>query len=220
MTPGSPQPLEWLCDSAVSATGVSCCGITMTTHGGQSVTAFASSARARTVEDLQHTLGEGPGVAASSSGAAVLVPDLCDLEDRLLERWPTFVRETVELGVRAVFAFPMLLGSSSVGALSLYRSEPGALTPAGVSHGRAAADAAARSVAEPVEPAERAHADTQLADPMQVHQAAGMVTQQLDLSIDEALLRMRAIAYSEGRSVDELAGAIVGRRRRLSKEDL
>ena len=229
MTPDSPMLLEWLCDSAVSATGVSCCGVTMTTHGGQSVTAFASSARARTVEDLQHTLGEGPGVAASSSGAAVLVPDLCDLEDRALERWPTFARETVELGVRAVFAFPMLLGSSSVGALSLYRSEPGALTSAAVSHGRAAADAAARSVAEPVGAVgaagaagatEEALADTGHADPMQVHQAAGMVTEQLGLSIDEALLRMRAIAYSEGRSVDELAGAIVGRRRRLSKEDL
>src|SRR4029077_2803286 len=66
--------LEWLCQVAVAVTEVSCCGVTMMTQGGQSVTAHASDERARAVEDLQHTLGEGPGVAASASGAAVLVP--------------------------------------------------------------------------------------------------------------------------------------------------
>jgi hypothetical protein len=42
---------------------------------------------------------------------------------------------------------------------------------------------------------------------------------QLDVPIDQALLRMRAIAYAEGLTVDELADAIVGRARRISKED-
>src|SRR5213596_2173181 len=68
--------LVWLCDTAVSMTGASSCGVTMTVRGGQSVTAYASDHQAHAVENLQHTLGEGPGVAASDSGAAVLVPDL------------------------------------------------------------------------------------------------------------------------------------------------
>ena len=42
---------------------------------------------------------------------------------------------------------------------------------------------------------------------------------QLGLPIDQALLRMRAVAFAEGRSVDELADAILNRRRRLSQED-
>ena len=54
---------------------------------------------------------------------------------------------------------------------------------------------------------------------MTVHQAAGMVMVQLDVPIDQALLRMRAIAYAEGQTVDELADAIVARHRRLSKEE-
>ena len=54
---------------------------------------------------------------------------------------------------------------------------------------------------------------------MTVHQAAGMLMVQLDLPIDQALLRMRATAYAEGLTVDELADAIVGRRRRLLKEE-
>src|SRR4029079_2577806 len=93
--------LDWLCQAAIAVTEVSCCGVTMVTRGGQSVTAHASDERARSVEDLQHTLGEGPGVAASESGAAVLVPDLRNGADHGHSRWPVFTRDAVDLGVLA-----------------------------------------------------------------------------------------------------------------------
>lgn len=205
--------LVWLCQSAVKATGVTSCGVTMATNGGQSVTAHASDIRAGDVEDLQHTLGEGPGVAASESGAAVLVPDLADVNTN--ERWPTFARETVEMGIQAAFAFPLLLGSSNVGALSFYRTGAGVLSPEEVSHARVAADAVAMTLAEP---GEVIPDSVDQLDPMRVHQAAGMVMVQIGVPIDQALLRMRGIAFAEGLTVDELADAIVERRRRLSKE--
>ena len=205
-----------LCKQAIHALGVSSCGVTMRTDGGQSVTAHASDARAAAVEDLQHTLGEGPGVAASDSGAAILVPDLADLRNSVNERWPTFAKETVEIGVHAAFAFPLLLGTSTVGALSLYREESGGLSPDGVVQGWVSAEAVAMALADPVDIAP----DTlDLLDVMRVHQAAGMVTVQLGVPIAQALMRMRSTAFAEGLSVDELAEAIVARRRRLSKED-
>jgi hypothetical protein len=210
------EQLVWLCESAVQMTGVSCCGVTMVTSGGQSVTAHASDERTRAVEDLQHTLGEGPGVAASESGAAVFVPDLQDLHDPGVEQWPTFAKDAVELGIRAAFAFPLLLGTSSLGALNLYRLEPGELDRGGVSHGWVTAEAVARTLAGS---GERVPGSIEQMDPMRLHQAAGMVTVQLGVPIDQALLRMRSTAYSEGVSVDELADTIVQRRRRLSSED-
>ncbi len=214
MTSGTiDDKLGWLCRTALEATGVSSCGVTMLTEGGQSVTAHASDARAAAVEDLQHTLGEGPGVAASDSGAAVLVPDLSDPQATVNERWPTFAQEAVVIGVRAAFAFPLLLGTASVGALSLYRSDSGDLTTEAVAHGWVTADAVALTLAEPTR-----HALDQL-DVMLVHQAAGMVMVQLGLPIDQALVRMRGTAFAEGLTVDALAEAIVDRRRRLSKED-
>ena len=216
VTSAATDELVWLCGNAVSMTGVSSCGVTMTTSSGQSVTAYATDERTQSVENLQHTLGEGPGVAASESGAVVLVPDLQDLEDRNLVRWPTFAQESTALGIRAAFAFPLLLGSASIGAMSLYRQEAGALTGESVSRGWVTADAVALSLADPTEVSTTQH---ELVDPMRVHQAAGMVTVQLDVPIDQALLRMRATAYAEGQTVDELADAIVDRRRRLSKED-
>lgn len=206
------EQLWWLCRTAVEVTGVSSCGVTMLTDGAQSVTAHASDSDAVAVEDLQHTLGEGPGVAASDSGAAVLVPDLADLEGSTNQRWPTFAAEAILLGVRAAFAFPLLLGSSSVGALSLYRHESGDLTTEAVTQGWVAADAVAMTLADPDEIV--AGSIEQL-DVMRVHQAAGMVTVQLGLPIDQALLRMRGTAFAEGLTVDELAAAIVERRRRL-----
>ena len=184
--------------------------------GGQSVTAYASDGQAHAVENLQHTLGEGPGVAASESGVAVLVPDLQDRHDRNLDRWPVFAEESGSTGIRAAFAFPLLLGTASIGAFSLYRREAGTLTPDGISQGWVTADAVALSLADPGEPATRSG---EVSDPMRVHQAAGMVVVQLDLPIDQALLRMRAIAFAEGQTVDELADSIVDRRRRLSKEE-
>jgi hypothetical protein len=210
------EQLVWLCESAVQMTGVSCCGVTMVTSGGQSVTAHASDELARVVEDLQHTLGEGPGVATSASGAAVIAPDLEDLHDPGVAQWTTFAKDAVELGIRAAFTFPLLLGTSSLGAFSLYRLESGELGSEGALHGWVTAEAVARTLAGS---GETVPGSIENLDPMRVHQAAGMVVVQLGVPIDQALLRMRGTAYSEGVSVDELAETIVQRRRRLSWED-
>jgi hypothetical protein len=215
MTRAPTDQLEQLCRAAVAVTGVSSCGVTMITDGGQSVTAHASAPQAQVVEDLQHTLGEGPGVDASRAGAAVLVPDLGDTRDLSVRCWPTFASEAVATGVLAAFAFPLLLGTARIGAMSLYRGEPGLLTSQQVSQGFVTADSVALTLAEKGDGLPRADQ----ADPMRVHQAAGMTMVQLGVPIDQALLRMRAVAYAEGTSVDQLADAIVNRRRRLAQED-
>jgi hypothetical protein len=215
VTTASTDHLERLCRAAVTVTGVNSCGVTMLTDGGQSVTAHASAPQAQAVEDLQHTLGEGPGVDASRSGAAVLVPDLTDSGDPALTRWPAFARGAVDTGVRAAFAFPLLLGTARIGAMSLYRSTPGALLTDQLTQGLVTAEAVALTLAEKGD----GLPSPDQADPMRVHQAAGMAMVQLGVPIDQALLRMRAIAFAEGTTVDELAETILLRQRRLSQED-
>ena len=215
VTRAPSDQLERLCRAAVTVTGVNSCGVTMLTDGGQSVTAHASAPQAQVVEDLQHTLGEGPGVDASLSGAAVLVPDLADSGDPALARWPTFARDAVDSGVLAAFAFPLLLGTARIGAMNLYRDSPGGLSSEQLTRGLATADSVAMTLGEK---GDGLPAPDQV-DPMRVHQAAGMAMIQLGVPIDQALLRMRAIAYSEGTTVDELAAALVLRQRRLSQED-
>jgi hypothetical protein len=52
-----------------------------------------------------------------------------------------------------------------------------------------------------------------------VHQAAGMVSGQLDVSVVQALVRIRAYAFGHERLLDGVAEDVVARRLRFTHED-
>jgi len=68
------------------------------------------------IEELQFTLGEGPCVDAHHQSRVVLEPDLAHPDT---PRWLAFTPRAVEGGVRAVFAFPLGVGSIRLGVLDL-----------------------------------------------------------------------------------------------------
>lgn len=124
--------------------------------------------------------------------------------------------EARRFGARAVFAFPTRIGAIALGAVDLYRRSPGSLEEAELSTALASVDGVGLAVLE---------APDQYGDPeapamtdMVVHQAAGMVMGELGTSIEEAMVRLRATAFAEGRTVNDLAADVVHGRRRLSKE--
>jgi hypothetical protein len=99
--------------------------------------------------------------------------------------------------------------------MDLYRSEPGGLSQEQLSTTFSTVDAMSRSMLDwervpPEEPDE--------AYPLTVHQAAGFVMVQLDTTIEEALVRLRAAAYRDGRPVSELALDIVSGRYTIGEE--
>ena len=49
----------------------------------------------------------------------------------------------------------------------------------------------------------------------EIHQATGMVSAQLEVSAADALVRLRAHAYAEGRTLSDVAADVLGRRLRL-----
>lgn len=53
----------------------------------------------------------------------------------------------------------------------------------------------------------------------EVHQATGMVSVQLGVSLAEALVRLRARAYADGRPIAQVAADVVGRRLRFEDHD-
>src|SRR3954467_9774209 len=95
------------------------------------------------IEELQYTLGEGPCIDAHRLRVAVIEPDLAD---PLTQRWAEFSRSAVEAGVRAVFGFPMSIGDVHIGALNLYRDQPGPLTDDQHADAVVMAGVAARSI--------------------------------------------------------------------------
>jgi hypothetical protein len=54
---------------------------------------------------------------------------------------------------------------------------------------------------------------------MDLHSLAGMVSHQLGISLSEALLRLRARAFAQGRFVGELVADVVARRVHFDAED-
>ena len=170
----------------------------------------------RLIEDLQYTLGEGPCVDAYQQDQVVAEANLADAA---ATRWPAFTPAALGAGVRAVFGFPLRAGSVRLGALNLYRGQPGALS--GDQHGDAlvVADVTARWVLEAQAGALPGTVATELAAGadfhLAVHNAAGMVSVQEGISITEALIRLRAFAFSHGRLVGDVADDVVARRLRL-----
>jgi hypothetical protein len=168
------------------------------------------------IEELQYTLGEGPCVDAYRQDKVVTEPDLADPVTR---RWPAFTPPTLQAGVRAIFGFPLRVGSVRLGALNLYRDRSGPLSGDQHADALVVADVAARWV---LEAQAGAPLDT-VADELEagadfhfvVHNAAGIVSVQRQVSVTEALIRLRAYAFTSDRLLTDVAEDVVAHRLRL-----
>jgi hypothetical protein len=206
-----PDRLCAACLSALPVTGVSVA--LMTVDGPSGVVLAVTDERARQLEELQFALGEGPCVEASGSGRPVLEADLVAAGPA---RWPRFGAAVLDAGVHAVFAFPLRVGAIRVGILDLYRDTPGRLTAVELAEALAFADAATEVILHLQDQDEHDGAPSALTGPIdsraEVHQATGMITIQLGVSLAEALLRLRAHAYAMGRTVSSIAADVVNHR--------
>jgi len=174
------------------------------------------------LEDLQFTLGQGPGLEAVANGTPVLVPDLREHTGR----WPGFVPGADELGVRAVFAFPLRIGAISVGVLTAHRAMPGPLLEGQLADALALADTVTVLLLHRVLAETAGDTDKERRPPpgwaqsatyrAGVHQATGMISVQLNVSLAEALVRLRAHAYAQERPIAEVAADVVTRRLRFA----
>jgi ANTAR domain len=206
-----------LCRECLSATAVSGVAVAlMTADGPSGIVLAATDQRARQLEELQFSFGEGPCVEASDSGHPELQADLVATG---FARWPEFVGAVLDVGVRAIFALPLRVGAIRVGVLDLYRDVPGQLAILELSEAMAFAEAATQVVLHLQDHAAHSDGRSALIEPIEsravVHQATGMITVQLGVSLAEALLRLRAYAYAAGRQVSEVAADVVGRRLRF-----
>ncbi|WP_225859440.1 ANTAR domain-containing protein [Streptomyces albicerus] len=185
-------------------------------------------------EELQFTLGEGPGPDAVRTGTPVMEPDL----DRVRpDRWPALLPTAREMGIHGVCCFPLGVGAIRLGVLTVLCDEDRRMTV------QQCADATALAAAltgaflngdrrgkrggdgngdgngdgRPVlgaflEWPPRLHRAA-------VHQATGMISVQLDVPMEEAFLRLRAHAYGSERPLGEIADDVVARRLRFNDLD-
>jgi diguanylate cyclase (GGDEF)-like protein len=156
--------LGHLVQRIVDVLPISAAGVTLISGGADPFYVAASDASALQFEQLQSELGEGPCLAAYETGDAVSVPDL-----QSDEQFPVFGPRALEIGLRAVFTFPLREQDKRLGALDLYRDEPGPLDDRAMASAQTLADVAsayilnARSRAE-LQVAANLHLETSLHD--------------------------------------------------------
>lgn len=208
------DPLESarLCEVAAEVVGVTGAGVMLMSGDVAAGRACSSDDVATAIEDLQFSLGEGPCLDAYFQAHVVLEPDLAAPE---IPRWPAFTPAAIKAGAGAVFGFPLQIGAVRLGALHLYCAAAGPLSADQHADALVTADVVARTLialqadAPPgtVAPSIEAGGDLQLA----VHQAAGMISAQLEVKVAEGLIRLRAFAFGNDRPLLDVAREVVAR---------
>jgi len=114
--PSSADGAARLCAACVLALPVQHAAIAINVAGVGLEVLAATDQVAEQLEWTQVTLGEGPGVDAVASGGPVALLSLAQSAGR----WPLFIREFSGVGLGAMYAFPMQMGTIRVGVLDLY----------------------------------------------------------------------------------------------------
>jgi GAF domain/ANTAR domain len=210
------DPARSLCLACVDVLGVSGAGLVLMS-GRRSVDFIGVSDRVSdAVEQMEYTLGEGPCVAAFRTKVPVFDADLAD---EGTARWPEFRRGALAAGVHAAFGFPLLIDRICIGALNLYHDQSGVLTDDQVADALVVAQFASRSVLAWQADAPPGTVAWQLEQApnnrVEVHQATGRISVQAGISLDDALVLLRAYAYSHDRPIGDVAADVAAGRLRL-----
>jgi hypothetical protein len=226
-----------VCETITRLAGVDGAAVAVFAPSATRELVYATDSLAQQIDDLQFTLGEGPCLEAYRSASVQSCPRLD--EGPQVELWPAFCDGAFELGVRGVFAFPVVGPDSAIGVLELYRRSTGDLKAGQMESASVCATAIANTLMEnwsahlswaidAVTAIEAISADPDGAldsndqfSRARVYIASGMVAVQLGVSADEGLDRLRAYTYAQGRPINEVAGDIMARRLSLrdSRDD-
>ena len=201
--------LHVLTDRSVQLLDVSAAGLLLADPRGELRVVAASSEAARLLELFQLQSDQGPCLDCFRAGRPVAAADLA----AAAPRWPRFAPAAQRAGFAAVQALPMRLREQVIGALNLFRVEPGAFPPASVRVGQALADVATISLLH-----ERGmrHGDilneqlqTALNSRVIIEQAKGKLAERLGVDMDQAFALLRDRARTTNRRLSDLARAFI-----------
>jgi transcriptional regulator with GAF, ATPase, and Fis domain len=209
-----------LCEACVLLFDIDAAAISLVFDGASSGTLGSNGASARMYDELQFTVGEGPCLDSVTHQIPMLVVDLAEEP-----RWPAYGPALLAHNIRSVHALPIVVAAEFIGALDLFRAQPGQLEGDDLAGAIIAAELAAIAVLDLLDadlqaavsdPKSNAWAELNALSRAEVSQATGMLVAQLGVEPAEALVRLRAYAYATGRCATEVARDIIERRLKLA----
>jgi hypothetical protein len=204
-----PAALQRICRAATESLSLVGAVVQVITGHGEAVVLAGSDGVSRRLGGLAFEVGEGPCLDASSFRRPVLVSDLLGEGQA---RWPGYVAAVGDHGVRAVYALPLHVGAVRLGVLELYGARAHRLSAVETSRALAFAQAATHALVDaPSGSSQELLGDRAVATEsrIEIHQAQGMVTVDLDVDLAEALALMRAHAFGQDLTLLEVARQVL-----------
>jgi hypothetical protein len=210
-TEGVPVAFSHVCRACVSWLDIDGASLCLAGDLGPAEPMYATDAVGAHVAELEITLGEGPGVEALTTANAVLAGDLTSSDSR--RRWPVLTPIAVPAGVLALYALPLSVGGPAVGVLELYCARSHVLTDQQLSDAQLFADAALAMMVNDIESGRNRWPGV-LDGPfaarwMRIYEAVGAVAAQLETSLVEAYLSLRARAFAADCELGRLAELVL-----------
>lgn len=201
------QLSDAFCQEVASLIGVTDVSFALIGAAGQRHTLGASSERAKTLDQWQFTLDQGPCLLAAQTGevSSSLTSDA---------PWPELAEKARDLGYSAVAGVPLAVAGVCFGALDL-QMDTGPVLDEALDRAVTAAEQLSPALLDHLAAGISASGTT--SDRSVIHQATGIVAGQLGVSVDDALAALRARAWSDDCLLDHLAEGVVGGHIRLDR---
>lgn len=177
-------------------------------RGGLQVLA-STSEQARMLELLQIQSDAGPCLEAYRAGHQVLVDDL----RAEIHWWPTFATRATGEGFGAVFAIPLRLRNERIGALNLFRKQPGPMDASDLLVAQALADVATIGILHQRVLTRGALVNSQLQTALNsrivIEQAKGVLAERGAIDMEDAFRQLRSMARSSNRHLSDTARMVI-----------
>ncbi len=182
------------------------CGIILKRAKRNTVVA-TSSAEAQAMDEHQAGFDEGPCLEAQKTNSVISVPDV-----RYEQRWPQYMEEVRDHGLRSILAVPLTVGTTSTAAMNFYARETGAFTDAEIEIAERYTEVASQMVAIALRIARYAEdaEDRRVAMESRttIDLAVGIIMAQNRCSQDEAVQILKSASNNRNMKVRELAEQI------------
>lgn len=205
--------LTGLADGCVDLNLAAAAGILLVDNEDKLRVMAASSDRARLLELFQLQNDEGPCLDAFSTKEPVISVDLSEAKSR----WPIFAPEAVDAGFHSVYAIPLRLRATVIGALNLFGDHVGEMPEADLRIAKALADAVSIAIIQnqTIRESEIRAGQLQRAldSRVAIEQAKGMLAERDQIDMDSAFRHLRSFARNTRRhltavAVDVVSGAV------------
>ena len=201
--------LTLLVDRCVDVLDVAAAGLMLVAPGDDLRVMASSSEAMRVLELFELQSREGPCLDCYHTGEQILDRDLATADGR----WPRFSVVARTAGFGSVHALPMRLRGTVIGALNLFRAEPGEMGRADLDAAQALADVATIAVLQHRASLEAHLLNEQLTHALNsrivIEQAKGVLAERQGLTMEQAFATLRNHARRHNLRLVSLAHGVV-----------